>query len=76
MSNMTPNRYAQPATVRKPPIGWLLLLYAPFVGYISMLYMGREAKRESWHRIGMIFGWALWGLLVVISVKLLMTLFL
>ncbi|MBQ4188246.1 MAG: helix-hairpin-helix domain-containing protein [Firmicutes bacterium] len=65
MSNMTPNRYAQPATVRKPPIGWLLLLYAPFVGYISMLYMGREAKRESWHRIGMIFGWALWGLLVL-----------
>ena len=51
---------SQKPAAAKPPVGWLILLFIPMVGYITFLYMGREAKRDSWHRLGMIFGWAAW----------------
>ncbi len=63
MSRFTPDDREK--TQRKPPIGWLLLLFAPLVGFVSMLYMGREAGRRSWYRNGMIFGVAGWILLAL-----------
>ena len=50
---------------RTPPIGWLLLLFVPFIGFISLLYMGRESGKKSWYRGGLAFGWAAYAVLLL-----------